>query len=239
MEANIPLKTPPQTLAVRAPTSSIRTTNQLIRRTQLRSAQSSGAAPIQLAELEQGEGGKRGHMLVLWEHLSACIIVAKPGQSVKVIWFYIWWNSGSKSWNALSQGVQSASKNVSNENTDLPPWVQLSAREPGTQTANMINFFSSVGPVEPLYLNTEIGELNSTLLSIFFTVGMRLCSYAHQQGKGQKKPQTIPCRQSFQLVEKSLSTKTFHIAWELLFPLDNKKNEASQGSPSKTQTRNI
>lgn len=41
----------------------------------------------------------------------------------------------------------------------------------------------------------------------------------------------------FPIPEKNLSSETFHIAWELLFPSDNKK--ASQGSLSKKQTCNI
>lgn len=61
------------------------TTNQLIRKTKLRIAQSSGIAHIQLVELEQGQGGKQGHVLVLREYLNAYIIVAEPVKSVKVI----------------------------------------------------------------------------------------------------------------------------------------------------------
>lgn len=63
----------------------MRTTNQLIKKTKIRIAQSSGMAHIQLAELEQGEGGKKGCVLVLRKHLNACVTVAKPVKSVKVI----------------------------------------------------------------------------------------------------------------------------------------------------------
>lgn len=111
------------------------TTNQLIRKTKLRIAQSSGIAHIQLVELEQGQGGKQGHVLVLREYLNAYIIVAEPVKSVKVIWFYIWGNLGRESWNTLFQDVQSTGENVSNKNTNLPsPW------KPSTQIANRINF---------------------------------------------------------------------------------------------------